>query len=119
MSREFFANALANALLQYLKVPYFKDLPACQTITTLSSILSTPVQVFPNPGCGIFKLDGLPDSATVSIYDVSGRILLERSASVHTIELPLNQFPNGLYWLIIQQTNHTIVRIPLLQQCPE
>lgn len=119
VSREFFAASLTKALLEYLKVHYYKDLPSCQTITSLSSISNNPVYVFPNPGCGTFNLDGLPNPATVAVYDMSGRSLLEHSTSTHTLELPVNQFPNGLYWLIIQQPNQSAVRIPLLQQCPE
>lgn len=118
----FFADALAASLMEYLITHYFDRVPSCQTATP---VVSTPevsdLQIFPNPGCGTFFLKHQlleEEFVDVHILDVSGKSLLRTSQLTNILELPAGKFSNGLYWMVARNSAGKVFRFPLLQQCP-
>ena len=117
----FFADALATALVDFMKTHYFDRFPSCAVATSVKIAEEKKVfQIFPNPGCGSFMLGDISgdiDNLDVSIFDASGRVCLKTQLTSNALELPQGQFPNGLYWLIARQSSGQVIRIPVLQQC--
>lgn len=57
-----------------------------------------PLTIYPNPTIGMITVDGLMDG-TVSIFDMTGRCMMQRNASSSTISLDLTHLPQGIYIL--------------------
>jgi len=116
----FFADALAVSLLEYLGIHYFAVQPSCQTATSSGAVPPDDlVQIFPNPGCGLFNIKS-PDSENckeILVLDLAGKTLFQLNYLPEIVELPANRFPNGIYWLVMKSHAGKTIRKPLLQQC--
>lgn len=75
-------------------------------ITSLNLVLgisesSAGVRVYPNPTDGLISFDGIPDGSSVRVYDLHGRLLVERTFKSGT-PLDLRQLDEGKYLLHIK-----------------
>jgi hypothetical protein len=76
--------------------------------------LSPPrIRIYPNPGYGLFTIDGGDLSGgTLSVSDISGRIIHSESVTSFPFSLDLTRFVPGLYRCTVQ--NSTIIISTLL-----
>jgi peptidyl-prolyl cis-trans isomerase B (cyclophilin B) len=56
-----------------------------------------PVQVFPNPGNGVFLFKGILPGSLLTIYDVRGREVLRTNVSGDTCAVDLSGIEKGIY----------------------
>jgi hypothetical protein len=80
----------------------------------LSFTLSEPdmdvisVEVYPNPASSSFTISGLIKAKTIVLINSQGTIILEKPVSGHTMELDMNQYPQGMYIIKIMGWDHTV-----------
>lgn len=72
--------------------------------------ISGKLGVFPNPGAGKFKVDtkNRSNSASLTIYDLTGRLVKTQSITEETTEVDLNNEANGIYLFIVQDGNEIL-----------
>ena len=67
--------------------------------------------VFPNPAAGLFRVGGLRKGDKISMYSVSGVLMVSKSAnSDQEIDLTLKNRPAGIYTIIIENENSGFLR---------
>lgn len=72
-------------------------------VTSLNLVLGTPestyqINVHPNPTTGLVAIDGVSDGSMVRVYDLQGKLLVERVV-VKGTALDLGRLDNGTYLL--------------------
>lgn len=66
-----------------------------QSVFTLRGI-----KVYPNPSItGLFSIVGLPEQATLQIFDAGGKVVLQQNAPGEEHQLNLAGFEKGIYWI--------------------
>jgi len=81
--------------------------PATTTIISVDETIgNNSVLVYPNPNNGVFYLssDFLKNDAKITVYDISGRLILNQSESNNnsTIKLDLSLAEKGLYFVEVK-----------------
>jgi len=80
--------------------------------------MQSAVQIYPNPTNGILILSGdICSSQFINITDISGRNLplVCITSSNDLMEIDLNQYPAGLYYLIIKGNNGNLISRPVVK----
>jgi hypothetical protein len=95
-----------------------ENLMAIKWFEVLSTVLSFPlsepdtdrksVQVYPNLSSSSFTLSGLQNTNNVVVINSQGRIILQKPVTGHSMELDLNQYPQGMYIIKFLGRNHTV-----------
>ncbi|NOX48639.1 MAG: T9SS type A sorting domain-containing protein [Chlorobi bacterium] len=107
------ASILALAANTLLKEEYISVLPLTGIDETEKGLV---LQIYPNPGNGVFKLElGFLQSATIEyrVYDLLGNVVANEEVSIndkatHTINL--NGQPEGVYFLNIMSGGRSYIR---------
>ena len=68
--------------------------------------VSDHVTVFPSPASSVIYIEGVADGSSISMYDITGRKVMQRT---FTPELSIGDLPNGLYLLNITTAEGNIV----------
>lgn len=70
----------------------------------LASFGNTPLQLFPNPASSEFyiKSSGLSYPASVNIYDITGKLLLNQNIIEETHAVATSTLPSGLYMVSVK-----------------
>jgi hypothetical protein len=66
--------------------------------------------VFPNPSESMIRIEGnFGDDAMVSIFDLSGKLIYQNN-NTENLEIDINSFPIGVYFLQIDNENKTLTK---------
>ncbi|MBL0281946.1 MAG: T9SS type A sorting domain-containing protein [Bacteroidetes bacterium] len=57
---------------------------------------------FPNPGSGVFYIDGVEAGATVNVFDLSGKLIVTNTISDEAI-VDLTGYADGIYLVEISK----------------
>jgi cyclophilin family peptidyl-prolyl cis-trans isomerase len=74
------------------------------------------VDVFPNPGNGLYNFTGIPAGSNVKIFTEEGRLLLTKISPTSELLIDLQQFPRGVYFYTVSNKHVQIVRGKLIKQ---
>jgi hypothetical protein len=72
--------------------------------TSLPTIGKNTWSVYPNPAHGSFTIDGVKGKAKLLLYDVCGKLLLEKEFENRVIVK--EKMPNGIYYVKIMTSNY-------------
>lgn len=89
------------------------DTSVCTTIiiTGIASVDKDQLQVFPNPGTGMYTLS-LPDNATVTIVNLTGEVVYNEQLLKGNHSLDLIKTANGVYMLhVITSQTHQVLKL--------
>jgi len=73
--------------------------------TGLDQATTTDMTLYPNPVKSSLSIKGLTPGSTVRIYNLNGKLCLERSVQHSTETLEMSSLPSGVYLLKQQSTN--------------
>jgi hypothetical protein len=60
-------------------------------------------RIFPNPGKGIFVVEGLSeDKALINVMDLEGRVLFEKELQANQRSIDISEYPSGVYFIKIR-----------------
>lgn len=126
-------NAIAHGLsdLPYYNgssVPYFPDfdlgaIPGsnCDSLTALTNPPSQPqnFEIYPNPAQNILNIAYTGNSDITSCYlqlvDITGKVILKRALTSDELKLNLSEIENGIYFVILNDTQNTFAGKVLIQ----
>ncbi len=76
------------------------------------------VRIFPNPTRDLFYIDGVRGNANVQLFDVSGKLILNRLLPGNrTKSIGCSPLPAGIYWLYLKEAgSKTIYSHKLIKQ---
>ena len=61
--------------------------------------------IHPNPTTGRINIKGLKKNARISVYDMHGKLQLQKTTTEYTVELPLFECQPGIYFIQIEEEN--------------
>jgi hypothetical protein len=70
--------------------------------------IRSPISIFPNPATNTLYLDGLANTTTAEVYDVSGKILFTKQ--LITNQLDISTLAKGLYFIKHTTAEGSVVR---------
>jgi len=74
-------------------------------ITEIDKInISNNITVYPNPATDAFQITGIEGTATITVSDLSGRLLLSKNVTANAT-VSVNTLPNGIYLVAIKSNN--------------
>lgn len=80
-------------------------------ITSIQTLQSfETVKVYPNPSSSVFYVECPFESATISVFDISGKMLVSRKVLGNAASISLNNYPSGLYFMQVQHNQTNIVK---------
>jgi glucose/arabinose dehydrogenase len=69
------------------------------------------ISIFPNPSRDLFMIKGLGSGSTISLYQISGRLILpQQSVKAGKAEINLKNYPTGAYILKIEDQHSGFVK---------
>ena len=74
--------------------------------TAVDENISAEVEVFPNPARDIISITQAKDMH-MAIFDVAGKLILERNIDTDKAQIPLDSFANGMYFIRFTKDNQT------------
>lgn len=74
----------------------------------LNSLLTSNLEIFPNPSTGTLFVKGLPEGSKITLLDITGKQLSEFAATSNLFEL--NNLPKGIFLLQASDGNATLTR---------
>lgn len=84
------------------KTTFILNVEACVGLNQVSKTLSG-LSVYPNPTTGIFTVELPTNSAkTIVVTDIAGRVVLNTNSTNEKININLNAFANGIYYVKVQ-----------------
>jgi trimeric autotransporter adhesin len=66
------------------------------------------ITIYPNPATSILYINGLTTTATVEVYDISGKLLFTRQLNFHQIDI--STLAKGLYFIKLTTKEGSVVR---------
>jgi len=88
---------------------------AVSSIPNLTQANINRIEVFPNPGNGLFNLSTEyenPQSVKVTVFDLQGKLLFRSDRPPHAIKdqysIDLTSYPNGMYFMYVQLHGHRL-----------
>lgn len=84
-----------------------------ELLTSIDSEINSIISIYPNPTSNYLYIKGLTDVAKISIYDISGKLVINNINSDNIIDLNLIQ--NGIYILKIETKEEVISKFFLKQ----
>ncbi|MFN2394301.1 MAG: T9SS type A sorting domain-containing protein [Bacteroidales bacterium] len=78
---------------------------------SVQNIALTEIQIYPNPASNHFMADFTgSESVLLTITDLTGRIMLQRSLETGTTRIETTQLPSGIFIVSFRNANQTVVR---------
>ena len=78
-----------------------------ELITAINNPTENNIHIYPNPGNGIFKLQGAQNS-TIVINDIQGHKVFVKSDIENECQIDLSDYESGLYFVKIIQKDGSI-----------
>ena len=84
-------------------------------VTSTQDIDQATIQVFPNPTNGILNIQSdQGDILRVKLYSSLGQIMVDKSVRNSDVEILVNGFSAGVYWLNVELSSGVMVREKVL-----
>jgi len=91
------------------------DTSMCVIISTIELLeLSNPaeIQLYPNPAISIFTVSGIDASATVSVFNSVGELIMVFQTSSSSVTIDLNENPDGIYFVkVSSNTTEKVLKL--------
>ncbi|MCU0442809.1 MAG: DUF4465 domain-containing protein [Bacteroidia bacterium] len=73
--------------------------------TRVNEVLSkTTLKLYPNPTSSKATIEGLATGDLVSVIDITGKTIIEQTATTNLIELDIEMWNNGMYLVVVNGT---------------
>tara|TARA_B100000809_G_C14834531_1_gene422338 strand:+ start:266 stop:631 length:366 start_codon:yes stop_codon:yes gene_type:complete len=85
--------------------------PLNHSLLSLTEIGFSEISIYPNPFSQKITLTILKNNSfikSISIYDLNGKLVLEKEYNSNTINVNLNQYNNGIYFVKIIDNNGNV-----------
>jgi hypothetical protein len=77
--------------------PFYQDIIKKYPVATIRPNNATNITLYPNPVSDVLSINGMPPGATITIMDVSGKIVRIYENASETIDV--SYLPKGVYFV--------------------
>ncbi|MES2382262.1 MAG: SBBP repeat-containing protein [Bacteroidota bacterium] len=78
--------------------------------TGTKNIIENTINIYPNPNNGQFKIDGLPNNATIVITNLLGETISTQQTNNKEVTIDLNNVADGMYLVKVEADNYSMTR---------
>ena len=78
------------------------------------SAIANGISIHPNPAKNFFKINNLPMGTAVTIYDISGRVILSQKYNQENISVDISQIKNGNYIVKAENSGKVVLSEKLI-----
>lgn len=82
-----------------------------ETSGLIPVVQTEPLAVLPNPTSGMVYITDLPESSRLTVRDVQGMVVLERSVTTNAFDLDLGHLPSGMYILRVDAHDTPAIKV--------
>ena len=94
----------------YLAADQWKEcLNIVEITTALPKITNASINLYPNPTTDYFQVDGLDGTASISVKDLNGKILLTKQINSND-KININSLSNGIYMIEVNTKEGSILK---------
>ncbi len=79
-------------------------------VDTKDGLQDLDVAIFPNPAQQYIYINGLKNTTQVHLFSITGEQILSKNLSVNDNELSLQNIPNGVYFLTLNNNKGQLIR---------
>ena len=72
---------------------------------SVDEVNKVKLSIFPNPTSNYWIIKAKNEIKSISLYDISGRKILQKRPSVKNVEINAQSLPSGVYLLKVNKTN--------------
>jgi len=76
---------------------------------SIENILLENISIYPNPAANTFYIQGLMETTSVSIYDISGKMMMTQATSSNQA-IAIDTLASGIYMVSIKNNNGSVVK---------
>ena len=80
----------------------------------INNLSSVSLSVYPNPGDGLLRIDGLKEVTEVTVYDMMGKSVFTQIISAGSQEIDLRNQPKGVYSLVMRSEKSAVTKQVLI-----
>lgn len=104
-------NEYSNGLIDDLKV-YYRALSDAEIVTSveLERPSKNSISVYPNPSIENMSIDNLPIGCSVSITDLTGKVLHNSVSESNLLSIRTSQLRNGVYLIRVENKGNSVYR---------
>ena len=94
----------------YLAADQWKEcLNIVEITTALPKVTNASINLYPNPTTDYFQVDGLDGTASISVKDLNGKILLTKQINSND-KININSLSNGIYMIEVNTKEGSILK---------
>jgi CubicO group peptidase (beta-lactamase class C family) len=97
----FVPNVYNNTIWQYLNGVI------CEDVGVNEKEEISMIEVYPNPASDIIRINGINSHSRIQLFDAVGKNVF---SAIGQNAIPLSEFSDGIYTLVIQNKNETVVK---------
>ena len=80
------------------------------TAIDMEEKIENQLNVFPNPSNGVFNISTTIENATITLKDVTGKLLIEKLMEGKNLELNISKYEKGIYFLSLNTSYKALTR---------
>jgi CubicO group peptidase (beta-lactamase class C family) len=100
-------NIYNNTIWQYLNGVI------CESVTINELEKQEPITLYPNPASDIIRINGINSHTQIQLFDAVGKNVF---SAIGENTIPLSEFSDGIYTVVIQKENETVVEKLTIQK---
>jgi hypothetical protein len=82
--------------------------PSCDSVSGIEVFENNKLIVYPNPAIDYVYINGLSGNETITVMDITGRLLLLHQASSHTAMISVSNLSSGMYLVRVENSRFPI-----------
>ena len=100
-------NKTSNSGAYDAFIAIFQD----ETSGLIPVIQTEPLAVSPNPTSGMVSIPDLPENSRLTVRDVQGLLVMERTLTTNALDLDLGHLPSGMYILRVDADDTQAIKV--------
>jgi hypothetical protein len=85
-------------------------------ITSAINIGSEQIEIYPNPTSGVLNISGIQTGNRIQLYNATGALILDRTASGNFEVLSLDKVSSGMFFIVISNENKMLGRFKAIKK---
>jgi hypothetical protein len=84
-------------------------------ITSAGKIGLEQIEIYPNPTSGVLNISGIQTGNRIQLYNATGALILDRTATGNFEVLSLYKVPSGMFFIVISNENKMLGRFKAIK----
>src|SRR5690606_5883842 len=81
-----------------------------------NKLVKSNIEIYPNPSADYLNISGVAPGQFIRLYNADGRALIQVKSGSMLEKLSLNEYPSGLFFIVISDHEQTLGRFKVMKQ---